>query len=461
MSKKSQNHFDKTYKNGVRFVKNGWTYVSIKGSPLVRGEAHGYLLAKELKEALKMVRYVAYQEHGETWEWFIKKAQEIFRPYMEKHHQEYLEEMKGIAIGATKGGTETSQDEILAWNAFFPMFDYWYPNYVAETSERKNFVFTNPNFFKKDRCSAFIATGSYTKDGKIVLAHNTFDEFVSAQHASVMLNIKPDKGHEILMQTMPGWIWSGSDFYVSGSGIVCAETTIGGFLPYITGNPVFCRIRKAIQYAKTLNECKTIMLEDNTGGYANSWLFGDTNTNQIMRLELGLKYHSVDIKKDGYFIGFNAPYDPKIRLFECHNTGFYDIRRHQGARRKRLTELMAEHKGEIDVEIGKKILADHYDVYLKKINPCSRTVDSHYDLDAREYMSQASRPKPYQPRGALDGKVTSALLAKQMALWGRWGNSSGMAFSVKEFLKKNSQWDFLKDLLYDRPSQPWVMFKSL
>jgi hypothetical protein len=341
------------------------------------------------------------------------------------------------------------------------MFDYWYPNYVSATTERKDYKFNNPNFFKKDRCSSFIATGKHTKDGKIVLAHNTFDEFLSAQHANVILNIKPDKGHNIIMQTMPGWIWSGSDFYVSSSGLICSETTIGGFTEYATGNPIFCRIREAMQYAKNLEEYKKIMLKDNTGGYANSWLVGDINTNQIMRLELGLKYHSVDIKKDGYFIGFNAPFDPKIRVLECHNTGFYDIRRHQGARRKRLTELMAEHKGKLDLKVGQKIIADHYDVYLRKINPCSRTVDSHYELDSREYMSQASRPKPFQPRGAVDGKVTTAELARKMALYARWGNSSGMPFSAARFLEEHSEWNFLDGLLYDRPSQPWTMFKSL
>ena len=72
---------------------------------------------------------------------------------------------------------------------------------------------------------------------------------------------------------------------------------------------------------------------------------------------------------------------------ECSNTGFYDIRRHSGARRVRLTQLMKEYKGKLDVEIGQKILADHYDVYLNKINPCSRTCCSHYNLDDRAFMS--------------------------------------------------------------------------
>ena len=97
------------------------------------------------------------------------------------------------------------------------------------------------------------------------------------------------------MQTQPGFIWSGTDFFVSkneekGTNFVGSETTIGGFLPYELGNPVFCRIRKGMQYAEKLEDFETFLLDGNTGGYANSWIFGDVKQNKIMRIELGLKY---------------------------------------------------------------------------------------------------------------------------------------------------------------------------
>jgi hypothetical protein len=122
---------------------------------------------------------------------------------------------------------------------------------------------------------------------------------------------------------------------------------------------------------------------------------------------------------------------------------------------------MKQHYGAIDVEIGQKILADHYDVYLKKENnPCSRTVDGHYELDAREYMSQPGRPIPFQPRGTVDGKVTDSDMAKALSFWARWGNSSGMPFDAKKFLEEQIQWSHLEGYLKDRPSQPWTLFKA-
>jgi hypothetical protein len=135
-----------------------------------------------------------------------------------------------------------------------------------------------------------------------------------------------------------------------------------------------------------------------------------------------------------------------------------DIRRHQGASRVRLGDLLDHWKGKIDIEIAKKILSDHYDVYLNKENPCSRTICSHYDMDAREYMSDPSRPKPYQPRGALDGNVCDTTMAKNMSFSLRWGNSCGIPFDKNKFCDQHREWAYLREYLEDRPQQPWTVF---
>jgi hypothetical protein len=215
-----------------------------------------------------------------------------------------------------------------------------------------------------------------------------------------------------------------------------------------------------MQYSDDLTQFVEIMKKNNNGGYANTWLLGDIHTGEIMRYELGLQFYNVTMTKNGSFIGYNAPLDPRIRNLECSNTGYADIRRHQGARQVRLAELMAKHHGRLDTETGKAILADHHDVYLNKNNPCSRTVDGHYELDAREFMSQPGRPVPFQPRGTVDGKVMDSIMSRDLAFWARWGNSSGMPFNAAEFLKKHLQWDHLNGILLDRPGQPWTLFAA-
>lgn len=198
--------------------------------------------------------------------------------------------------------------------------------------------------------------------------------------------------------------------------------------------------------------------KDNNGGYANTWYVGDIETNEIMRFEAGLKFYHIDKTKDGYYAGFNAPLDPRIRNLECADSGFADIRRHQGARQVRIPQLMEAYKGRIDNKAAQKIIADHYDVYLKKENPCSRTVCSHYELDMREYMCQPGRPAPYEPRGAVDGVTAASADALELSLWARWGSSCGMPFCAAKFLEANPQFGHLREFLRDRPSRPWTRF---
>ena len=122
----------------------------------------------------------------------------------------------------------------------------------------------------------------------------------------------------------------------------------------------------------------------------------------------------------------------------------------------RLEQLMKQHKGKLTVPIGQEILADHYDVYLNKINMCYEHVV--HIMNLINSMSQADRPLPYQPRGALDGIVSSTELAKSMGLSARWGSSCGYPFIASEFCKRNIQWADQEPYLDDRPSQPWTIF---
>jgi hypothetical protein len=437
-------------KNGLSYDKNGWKYISVRGKPRERGYAYGYLCANDFKEIQKTLKFLMLESYGIEWEYFIKEVSNDFKEMTERDFKELYEEMEGIAEGCSENGCKTTIDEIIAWN-FYMSIPYWY------STKSDNRVGKEGG--SKDRCSAFIAVGDWTADGKIVCAHNSFTDYIDGQFSNIILDLQPEKGNRFIMQTSACWIWSGTDFFVTSNGIIGTETTIGGFIPYEKRFPIGYRIRKAMQYGKSLDEYCEILLHENSGDYANSWLFGDTNTNEILRIELGLKYHNIERTKNGFFIGFNAPYDEKIRNLEVQNSGFYDVRRHQGARLVRLGDLMDEHKGKINIEIAKQIISDHYDVYLQKDNnPCSRTVCSHYDLDAREYMSDPSRPKPFAPHGAVDGIVCDTTLVKKMSFIGRFGNSCGTSFLKDEFCKKHRQYYKFCPYLRDRPSQPWTEF---
>ena len=456
-------------KNGYKIEKNGWKYISIKGNPYERGYAHGQLLSKEIKEAINMLRFSLYDSHGVPIDFFIEISNFFYKSVTEESFPEIMEELRGITDGANKHGANITLDEVILWNNAasidypmsklseylkdMPELEKKYSNILGSVSSGAQ------EGGARDKCSAFIAVGDYTKDGKICCAHNSFDNFMEGQYFNCIIDVNPTNGNRIMYQGAPGYISSQTDFFVTSAGIIGTETTIGGFTSYKKGYPITCRIRQAMQYGKTLDDYVNILTTNNSGDYANSWLFGNIKTNEIMRIELGLEFVNVERTKNGYFIGFNAAYDPRIRNLECVNTGFDDIRRHQGARKVRLEQLMVENKGKIDINVAKEIIADHYDVYLNKINPCSRTCCSHYDLDDRAFMSQADRPLPYQPRGAVDGAVCDSTLAKNMSFMARWGSSCGTPFDKDDFINRNLQWKRFGPYLHDRPSEPWTHFK--
>jgi hypothetical protein len=428
-----------------RHEKNGWIYLHIEGTPEERGFQHGYLLSKEIKEALRQTSEVWHYQTALDWQWLVLEGGKMFTPKTDK---ENLDEIDGIVEGMKAAGESTTRDEIVTYNGSTELMGYWFPTVKDAISPN----YPDP---KTESCSSFIATGSMTADGGIVLAHNTMSSFYYPL-CNVVLDILPDKGHRILMQSVAGLIHSETDFFLTDAGLVGSETTIGGFFPFDEkGIPEFARMRHATQYASDIDEWCDIMRKGNNGGYANAWLIGDINTNEIARLELGLKYVGFEKKKDGFFIGSNVAEDLRILRFETKSSEM-DIKNSSVARRVRWKQLMKENKGKIDIDLAEKMEADHYDTYLNSNTPDMRTLCSHPDLDPDPYGVDV----PFAPWGTLDGKALDSKMAKQMSFVGRWGSACGTPFDAKAFLEKHQQFDWMNGLIVDRPTQPWTVFKS-
>lgn len=437
---------------------NGWIHLKIQGAPFERGFQHGYLTAAEYAEALRAYEPLTYQALGVEYSYFVQNAAKLHKPIIEQYAPDLLEEMDGIAAGFTRAGVPTTLDEVIGWNAYEEMTGYWWPAVGA-----KQFTSTpvSSGSMAKSHCSAFIATGSATADGRIVLGHQTFTEFWSGQYMNLILDITPDTGYRMVMQSCPGWIASMTDFWVTGAGLLVAETTIVGFSGYdVTKVPEYIRARKACQGASNIDEWVTLLEAENNGGYANMWLIGDTKTNEIADYEQGLRYQNFQKKTDGWYFGDNAPEDPRIRNLECSDTGYNDIRQQTGARRTRWPQVLGQFDGKIDVSVGQTILGDTFDVYLMRDNPCSRTICSHYDVDPMYYVSDPSAVWniPFYPGGSVDGKIASAAMAEDMSLSARFGRADGAAFDADEFLTAHPQWEWQKGYLKSRPSQPWTLF---
>jgi hypothetical protein len=433
-----------------RHERAGWIYLHVQGGPRERGFQHGYLLAREIAECLRVVR--AHWRHDSSMEWFwlIAHTKGFIEPAIDSENRA---ELQGIVDGMNAAGFSTTYDEIVTYNAELEVESYWWPLAAKKLTDNIDVV-TKP----KQSCSSFIATGRMTRDGGIVLGHNTMGDYVEAV-ANVIIDLQPAGGHRILMQTQPGWIHSGTDFFITDAGLVGSETTIGGFKHFSEkGVPEFVRMRRATQDAANIDQWCAIMKKGNNGGYANAWLLGDVNTGEIARLELGLKYTGFERTNDGFFIGSNIAEDPHILRLET-DAKDDDIRLSDVARRVRWKQLMKENAGKIDLELGKKMEADCYDACLNKENPDSRTLSGHFELEP-ELTAPSGGEVPFHPNGSFDAKVVDSRMAKAMSFAARWGSADGSSFDAPAFLAAHPQFDWMEGCLKSRPAEPWVEFKS-
>jgi hypothetical protein len=434
----------------------GWVCVCLAGAPYELGLAHGRLLAHEIEDALRTIRFLANWDTGEDFNTFISAAATQFTSQIDS---EYLDEIKGIADGCRSVGVETSFDELLAWNGYLDLMSWWPTKGAIE----------NPTVgFQKwkgrggHHCSAFIANGQFTRNGMIVVAHNTWDRYAAADCNNIMFDLRPSTGNRIVMQGIPGCISSLTDFWETSAGLVIVETTISNFVGYNAGGaPEFYRSRKACQYANSIDEWCDIFSKNSNAGYANSWLLGDINKKEIARFELGINnVHSLDRTLDGFYSGFNTPFNLKIRNQQCtgEDEEFSDIRKN-GARRLRWLQMSKKFHGRIDVTIAKRMIADHYDVYLKRNNPSSRTICGHFELDKAQFGGADSQA-PYYPRGSNDGKVADSDMIRELSLWARWGHACGKRFNANAFITQHPQWAWLEGYMRNRPSYPWCAFRA-
>jgi hypothetical protein len=286
----------RTFGPAYRYPTAGWIYLHIEGKPYERGYQHGYLMSKEIPEYMNR----AGDDLGGAGNWQLYRtwANALFLRGFDK---EILEEMRGIADGASDAGARWKGNRI-------DLVDVLVANVEVEMNELQGAMrttatglegmpFSKPGYAATakpdsvmDHCSAFAATGPATRDGKMVIGHVTWWPQALAEQTNVMLDIKPEKGHRLLMQSYPGGIESGTDWYQNDAGVVLTETTIRQTPFNAQGTPVAFRARRAIQYGGNIDEVVKELGTANNGLYTNEWLIGDGKTDEIAMYELGTSH---------------------------------------------------------------------------------------------------------------------------------------------------------------------------
>jgi Phospholipase B len=395
-----------TYGPAYRYPTGGWIYLHIEGGPYERGYQHGRLMSKEVLQY--MARCAAELDgNGKDKSWNLARTTAAAL-FLRGFDREILEEMKGIADGASDAGARWDGRRL-------DLTDMVVVNTTVELGELSDAMQVTPSgleglhlvppseFSRKlqasaaDHCSAFAATGKATADGRMVIGHVTWWPLTLAEQTNVMLDLKPTTGHRVLMQSYPGGIESGTDWYQNDLGVVLTETTIrqSPFNP--EGTPVAYRARKAIQYGDSIDKVIEYLGTKNNGLYTNEWLIGDARTNEIGMYELGTyKTRLWRSSKnewfggtEGFYWGDNNAKDLSVRLEEQSDPrGAPDsVPYTPGPRDLKWQELYRQHQGKID----------------------------------EQFAFLAYRTAPLVSATTMDAKVVTAGMASRMMLWAAFG----------------------------------------
>ena len=356
-----------TFGPAYRYPAAGWIYLHIEGQPYERGYQHGHLMAREIPEYLE--RCAATLGDKDHWHDYRTTANALFLRGFDK---EILEEMRGIADGASDAGARWQDRRI-------DLMDIVVANVTVEMGELEPAVSATPTGLEglgldkpsyaegksdspRDHCSAFAATGPATRDGKMVIGHVTWWPLTLAEQTNVWLDIKPASGHRVLIQSYPGGIESGTDWYQNDVGVVLTETTINQTPFNAQGTPVAFRARMAIQYGGSIDDVVQYLGTRNNGLYTNEWIMGYAKTNEIAIYDLGTNHTRLwrSSKNEwfgntpGFYWGDNNPKDLDVRLEDYpdpHGDPDY-IPYSPGPRDLAWQALYEKHHGQIDEQFG-------------------------------------------------------------------------------------------------------------
>jgi Phospholipase B len=424
------------YGRGYRYPQAGWIVLHAEGEPYERGEQHGRLLAPEIAE---YVRCCATQ-HGpkapdECWRLMRTMVNALF---VRQFEPEYLEEMKGIADGAAAAGAKYDGRpidlvDIVALNCW-PEIDTLDTAVEALPTglEGKRFPHNQPRRMPppgEGHCSAFAATGPATADGTVVFGHITMWSLRPSRFFNVWLDVQPAKGHRVLMQSFPGGIQSGMDYYMNSAGLLVTETTIRQTRFDVKGLALAGRIRKALQYADSIDAAVDALKTANNGLYSNEWLLADTKTNEIAMFELGT--HASRLYRsskgewyggtEGFYWGCNNTKDLQVRLETIPgvegrpaNMVWKPSDRDQAWQR-----LYSEHKGKIGADFGRL----------------------------------AFTTAPLAAIHSLDAKYTTSAMTKKMQTWALFGPPLGKTWEPT--LEERAKFPNIRPLV----SNPWTVLR--
>lgn len=400
---------------GYKYPQHGWLVVHIEGEPYERGVQHGKLLAEEIIDYQKsLALYRSAKDPTAAWRDMRLLTDALL---LRGYKPEYLEEMQGIAdgasaVGARIDGRRLDVVDVAVLNSFIEISTLAKAVEATPTGLEGKHLDTPPvempEVPEDEHCSAFAANGAAVGGKGLVFGHITMFALPVVRHFNVWLDVVPTDGHRVVMQGYPGAIQSGLDYYLNSAGILITETTIAQTTFNPRGTSVVSRIREAAQYADSIDKAVELLKEANNGLYSNEWILADVKTGETAMFELGTAKtklwrsgrHEWPGETVGFYWGCNNAKDPTLRLetLAALNDRPADVLYFPKDRDQAWLRLYAEHKGRIAAAFG---------------------------FDA---FGQA----PIVGYTSCDAKFTDAALAQELKSWALFGPPLGRTWLPKQ-----------------------------
>ncbi len=390
-----------------RYDENGWIFLHIEGKPYERGYQHGFLLSQEIVSYIEKLALRANQENPSNgWNDMRLIADSLM---FRKFDPEFLEEMKGIADGAVKAGAKI-------FGRPLDLLDIVTVNSAVDLGQLSSALFRTPHPLSKidslkaedelkvseilHKCSSLLATKPASADGRIVFGQLFMWSGYTGVHWNVICDLVPSSGFRFVYETFPGGIHSGADFYINSAGIMIGETTVMQTPFNPDGTPQSSRIRKAIQYSKSIDDVVSILIDKNNGLYTNDWLIGDTKTDEISILLLGTNKFKLWRSKKNDFPGGTTGF-----YWSDNNAKDIEVRKEYVSNPSNSPFDIIYRPSNRDIEFY-----NFYKNYFGKIDSIS--------------LSNLWASSPINRPHACDGKITTSEMAEKLVFLAHFGKTT-------------------------------------
>ncbi|HSQ34496.1 MAG TPA: C45 family autoproteolytic acyltransferase/hydrolase, partial [Candidatus Binatia bacterium] len=396
------------YGKAFRFSDRGWIFLHVEGKPYTRGFQHGYLLADET--AAYMEKLAVLQDSADPKQGWSQLRLLTDALLLRQYEEEYLLEMRGMADGMNarhaamkhKSGPIELLDIVTVNSAIDLGQLAGALTRTATPLSGRDFPPAGEDLIpdRLHKCSALLANRSATIDGGLIFFQMFMWNGYTGVDFRVICDLIPEKGQRLVYQTFPGGIHSGTDFYLNQAGIMIGETTVQQTPFDVSGIPQSDRIRKAAQYAASVDDVVRILHTRNNGLYTNDWLIADARRNEIAVMLQGTKTYKLWRGREGEFPGnttdfywcVNNAKDPEVRkeyIPDPQNSPF-DLTFSPSNRDIAMFDFFQANRGRIDLHAAIGLMAS----------------------------SPINRPH------ACDGKITTGEMAREMVFMAHFGKTT-------------------------------------